>query len=123
MADSVAKVLPTGIQTIQSLEAEHKQLRSYKLIVQVEGGRPSDNLLRYMQMDGVGVTLEYQTDQQSYYILSNMTMSLLFKKSNFMEINQELLGLINFEFVSVNDYEDQPKVAIEKTKVNDISLD
>lgn len=104
LADSVVKVLPTGIEIIQSQQVDHS-LGSFKLIVQVEGGKPSDNLVRYLSKDVEGLTLEYQTDLLTYYIMPNISKILLHKKSCFMERNMLMLGLINFEFVSLPVFE------------------
>jgi len=41
----------------------------------------------------------------TYYILPNIPKSLLHRKSLFMENNKDLLGLINFEFVSLTEFE------------------
>lgn len=51
------------------------------------------------------LTLEYQTDLLTYYILPNITRALLQKKASFMEKNMLMLGLINFEFVSLPAFE------------------
>lgn len=72
----------------------------------MEGGKPSDNLVKYLsnEVEG-GITLEYHTDLLTYYILPNIPKSLLHRKSRFMEKNKSILGLINFEFVSLTDFE------------------
>ena len=58
----------------------------------------------------------------SYYVLTNMTKSLLFKKSNFMEINQALLGLVNFEFVSGTEHDDQSQnIPLKLDKAEDMT--
>ena len=49
--------------------------------------------------------MEYTTDMLTYYVVPNMSKSLLLKKSNFMENNKQFLGLINFDFVTLPGYE------------------
>lgn len=73
--------------------------------MQVEDGKPSDNLVRYLSKDVEGLTLEYQTDLLTYYIIPNISKALLFKKSCFMEKNMTMLGLVNFEFISLPVFE------------------
>ena len=55
-------------------------------------------------MEG-GLTLEYHTDFVTIYILPNIPKSLLHRKSLFMEKNKSILGLLNFEFVSLTEFE------------------
>jgi len=63
-------------------------------------------LVKYLTHEvEAGLTLEYHSDQITYYILPNIPKSLLFKKSRFMEANKSLLGLLNFEFVSLTEFE------------------
>lgn len=52
-----------------------------------------------------GLTMEYQTDEATYYVLPNISKSLLLKKSRFMEANMQLLGLLSFQFVSLSESE------------------
>ena len=47
MADQVALVQPDGIEMLQTQEMSDS-IGSYRLIVQVEGGKPSENLVRYL---------------------------------------------------------------------------
>jgi len=61
--------------------------------------------VRYLSKDVGVLNLEYHTDLQTYYILNNITKNLLFKKADFMERNKTMLGLINFEFVSLHAFE------------------
>ena len=90
---------------VSQQEMDHK-LASYKLSVEVVGGKPSNNLVKYLTHEvEAGLTLEYHTEQMTYYILPNIPKSLLHRKSHFMEKNKELLGLINFEFVSLTEFE------------------
>jgi hypothetical protein len=89
---------------ISSQHLDHK-LSSYKLIVQVYGGKPSDNLVRYLSKDVEELTLEYQTDLLTYYVLPNITKAMLCKKSDFMERNRAMLGIMNFEFVTLPAFE------------------
>ena len=72
LADKVAKVLDTGIETVNSREIDNK-IASYKLIVEVLDGRPSDSLVRYLSKDVPDLTLEYHTDLLTYYILPNIS--------------------------------------------------
>ena len=51
------------------------------------------------------MTLEYHTDLLTYYILPNISNTLLLKKVNFLECNMSMLGLLNFEFVSIPVFE------------------
>jgi len=53
----------------------------------------------------VELTLEYQTDLLTYYVLPNITKAMLCKKSDFMERNRAMLGLMNFEFVTLPAFE------------------
>lgn len=78
---------------------------SFKLIVEVEGGKPSDGLVRYLSKDVPELTLEYHTDLLTYYVLSNISYALLYKKTKFLEKNRKMLGLIEFEAVSLTNYE------------------
>ena len=82
-----------------------QETASYKLIVQVKNGKPSEYLVRYLSMDVPQLTLEYHTELLTYYILPNITKALLLKKVNFLECNMDFLGLINFEFVSLSTFE------------------
>ena len=105
LADSVGKVLQYGTQMVTQQEIDHK-LACYKLIIQVEGGKPSDNLVKYLSSEvDAGLTLEYHTELLTYYILPNIPKSLLHRKSRFMEKNKSILGLINFEFISLTEFE------------------
>jgi len=61
LADSVATVLPTGVEMLTQREIDHK-IGSYKLIAEVVDGKPSDNLVRYLSKDVPDLTLEYQSD-------------------------------------------------------------
>ena len=56
-------------------------------------------------MDVPQLTLEYHTELLTYYILPNISNSLLLKKVNFLECNMDMLGLLNFEFVSLSAFE------------------
>ena len=47
LADSVAKVLETGIETVNAREIDHN-IASYKLIVEVVDGKPTESLVRYL---------------------------------------------------------------------------
>ena len=90
---------------VSQQEIDHK-LASYKLSVQVEGGKPSNNLVKYLTHEvEAGLTLEYHSELMTHYILPNIPKSLLHKKSRFMENNKDVLGLINFEFVSLTEFE------------------
>ena len=60
---------------------------SYNLIVEVEGGKPSEYLIRYLQKDTDELILEYTTETQYHYIIPNLTKELLQTKSHFMEAN------------------------------------
>ena len=71
----------------------------------MEGGKPSDNLVRYLQKETSELILEYTTNMLTYYVVPNISKSLLLKKSNFMENNKQFLGLINFDFVTLPSYE------------------
>ena len=82
-----------------------QEIASYKLIAQVENGKPSEYLVRYLSMDIPQLTLEYHTELLTYYILPNITKELLLKKVNFLECNMDFLGLINFEFVTLSTFE------------------
>ena len=77
LADQVAKVLDTGIETVKSKEIDNK-ISSYKLIVEVLDGKPSDSLVRYLSKDVPDLTLEYHTDLLTYYILPNISQETLF---------------------------------------------
>ena len=72
LADSVAKVQDTGIETVTSREIDHSTAR-YKLIVEVYDGEPSDSLVRYLSKDVPDLTLEYHTELLTYYILPNIS--------------------------------------------------
>lgn len=72
LADSVAKVQDTGIETVTSREIDHSTA-SYKLIVEVYDGEPSDSLVRYLSKDVPDLTLEYHTELLTYYILPNIS--------------------------------------------------
>ena len=50
-----------------------QETASYKLIVQVENGKPSEYLVRYLSMDVPQLTLEYHTELLTYFILPNKT--------------------------------------------------
>ena len=78
---------------------------SYKIIVQVEGGKPTDHLVRYLKKDLPELELEYNTDLVTYYILPNITKHFLSKKIAFMERNKGMLGLIQFEVISMSAFE------------------
>ena len=54
----------------------------------------------------------------TYYILPNIPKSLLHRKSLFMENNKELLGLINFEFVSLTEFEVAQRNIVDPLNVN-----
>ena len=86
--------------------------------MQVEDGKPSDQLVRYLSKDVEILNLEYHTDLLTYYILNNITHTLLLKKANFIEQNKAMLGLISFEFVSLHPFEaiqrDFPSWAMRK---------
>ena len=47
LADSVAKDLETGIETVNAREIDHN-IASYKLIVEVVDGKPTESLVRYL---------------------------------------------------------------------------
>jgi len=104
LADSIGKVLSTGIETVSSREIDHK-IASYKLIVEVLDGKPSDSLVRYLSKDCPDLTLEYHTDLLTYYILPNISKQILFQKATFLENNMNMLGLIDFEIVSLPAFE------------------
>ena len=76
LADSVAKVLSTGMETVNSNEID-LNIASYKLIIEVVDGKPSDILLRYLSKDCPDLTLEYHTELLTYYILPNISRNLL----------------------------------------------
>lgn len=105
LADSVARVMPSGIQAVTRQEAE-QELASYKLSVKVEEGKPSNNLVKFLSHDvDAGLTLEFHSEEMTHYILPNIPKSLVYKKSSFMEANKKLLGLLSFEFVSLTELE------------------
>ena len=54
---------------------------SYKLIVEVEGGKASETLVRYLQKDTDELILEYTTDAQYHYIVPNLSKDLLLTKA------------------------------------------
>ena len=97
LADLILNIGPNGAQTIDLLQVDYS-VSSYQLIVEVEGGKPSEYLIRYLQKDTEELILEYTTETQHHYILPNLSKDLLLTKSNFMEVNKQLLGLIFFEF-------------------------
>ena len=54
---------------------------SYKLIVEVQDGKPSEALVRYLQKDTSELILEYTTSSQCHYIMPNLSKELLLTKS------------------------------------------
>ena len=72
LADSVAKVMPDGVEMLSQREVDN-QIGSYKLVVEVEDNKPCDNLVRYLSKDVPDLTLEYQTEYLTYYILPNIS--------------------------------------------------
>ena len=72
LADQVAIVDDTGIEILDSQEIDH-EIASYKLVVEVFDGKPSESLVRYLSKDIPDLTLEYHTDQLTYYILPNIS--------------------------------------------------
>jgi len=105
LADQVAKVLPSGLETESSRDVDHHNFGSFRLVVEVEGGKPSDSLVRYLSKDVPDLTLEYHTELLTYYILPNISKALLLQKTCFMENNMDLLGLVDFEVVSLPAFE------------------
>jgi len=97
-------VLHTGIETVNSREIDHN-IASYKLIVEVMDGKPSDSLVRYLSKDVEDLTMEYHTDLLTYYILPNISKNVLYQKTLFIENNMTMLGLIDFEIVSLPAFE------------------
>ena len=49
--------------------------------------------------------LEYNSEALVYYVLPNISKSLLHKKAQFMESHKQVLGLIDFEFTSMPPFE------------------
>ena len=119
MADLILNIGPNGAQTIDLLQVDYS-VSSYQLIVEVEGGKPSEYLIRYLQKDTEELILEYTTETQHHYILPNLSKELLLTKSNFMEVNKQLLGLIFFEFSTRPCFEssDNRKVAGQLSVTN-----
>lgn len=104
LADSFIEVTESGIEPVSLEDAD--SFGSYRLAVQVkDGGKPSDDLIRYLGKDVDDLVLEYQTELLSYFVLPNISKALLSKKAGFMEDNRSLLSIENFEVVSVPLYE------------------
>ena len=61
--------------------------------------------MRYLSKDVPDLTLEYQTEYLTYYILPNISKQVLFKKTNFMENNKNMLGILDYELVSLPSFE------------------
>ena len=104
LADSVATVLPTGVEMLTQREIDHK-IGSYKLIAEVIDSKPSDNLVRYLSKDVPDLTLEYQSDFLTYYVLPNISKHVLLKKTKFMENNKQMLGILDYEIVSLSPFD------------------
>ena len=49
--------------------------------------------------------MEYHTELLTYYILPNISKQVLFQKTTFLENNMTMLGLIDFEIVSLPAFE------------------
>ena len=47
----------------------------------MEGGHPSETLVRYLQKDTNELILEYTTDTQYHYIVPNLSKDLLLTKA------------------------------------------
>jgi hypothetical protein len=104
LADTVAKVLPDSVEILSQREVGD-QIASYKLVIEAIDNKPSDNLVRYLSKDVPDLTLEYQTEYLTYYILPNISKQILYKKTHFMEKNKGMLGILEYEIVSLPAFE------------------
>ena len=117
LADTVAKVLPTGVEVINTSQQDHSRAGDYRLVIQSERNntKAHDNLVRYLWKDVPQLSLEYATEKLSYYILPNISKSLLQTKASFLEQNRALLGVVYFDFESLDSFEtEKRKIAEDK---------
>lgn len=61
LADSVAKVLPTGIKVMKNSRLDEETRGDYRLVVEVESNdsKSSENLLQYLWKDVPQLAVEY----------------------------------------------------------------